>query len=116
MSTYHAIELALTGLAVATLMAGVKELGLRPYLRDEDQGYIIVSFHYPQHPRFVFEEFYARLNDKGCVIYPGKVSNADCFRIGNIGRIFEADMHCVLHAIQETLAEMGIALAGRLCQ
>jgi 2-aminoethylphosphonate-pyruvate transaminase len=44
------------------------------------------------------------------VIYPGKVSDADCFRIGNIGRIFEADVKALLAAIAETITEMGVKL------
>ena len=54
--------------------------------------------------------FYENLNQKDYVIYPGKVSNADCFRIGNIGRIFEADVKALLAAIAETISEMGIKL------
>ncbi len=90
-----------------TLMAGMRPLGFREYLDPADQGYIIVSFRYPDHPNFNFDRFYTRLNDKGFVIYPGKVSNADCFRIGCIGRIFPADVRALLAAIRETKDEMG---------
>ncbi len=91
------------------LSQGMRELGFEGYLRPEDRGYIISSFRYPRHPKFDFGVFYARLSDKGFVIYPGKVSKADCFRIGCIGRIFPDDMRGLLGAIRETLAEMGIA-------
>ena len=93
-----------------TLTAAMREMGFKEYLRPEDQGYIITSFLYPQVPNFSFEKFYERLNEKGYVIYPGKVSNADCFRIGNIGRIFESDIRSLLAAIRETIAEMGVKL------
>ena len=93
-----------------TLVAGMREMGFKEYIRPEDQGYIITSFPYPEHPNFNFEEFYQRLNEKDYVIYPGKVSEADCFRIGSIGRIFPADMQALLAAIRETLAEMEIEL------
>lgn len=93
-----------------TLLAGMREMGFDEYLAPERQGYIITSFRYPPHPNFTFDEFYTRLNDKGYVIYPGKVSNADCFRIGNIGRIFAHDVRDLLRAIRETLTEMGIEL------
>ena len=73
------------------------------------------SFLYPQDECFQFEEFYERLNDKGYVIYPGKVSDADCFRIGNIGRIFESDVRALLAAIQETLTEMNVKLDEAAC-
>ncbi len=93
-----------------TLVAGMRQIGFTEYLNPADQGYIITSFRYPNHPNFTFEDFYERLNAKDFVIYPGKVSNADCFRIGNIGRIFAADVCSLLAAIRETLAEMGVKL------
>ena len=93
-----------------TLVAGTRALGLKEYLRPQDQGYIITSFHYPEHPNFDFDSFYERLNEKGYVIYPGKVSDADCFRIGSIGRIFPEDVQALLWAIEETLEEMRVDL------
>jgi len=93
-----------------TLVAGMREMGFTEYLPPELQGNIITAFRYPNHPRFQFDEFYMRLNNKGFVIYPGKVSNADCFRIGNIGRLFECDMLALLAAVRTTLSEMDINL------
>jgi 2-aminoethylphosphonate-pyruvate transaminase len=93
-----------------TLIAGMRAMGFKEYLRPEDQGYIITSFPYPDHPNFNFEEFYRRLNSQEYVIYPGKVSQADCFRIGSIGRIFPADIRALLAAIRETLKVMEIVL------
>ena len=63
-------------------------------------------------PRFEFEDFYRRLAARGMVIYPGKVSDAACFRIGTIGRLFEADVEALLAAIREVLAEMGVTRTG----
>ena len=94
----------------ATLLAGMTDMGFETYIQPEDQGYIITSFRYPTHPNFSFETFYERLNDKNYVIYPGKVSDADCFRIGSIGRIFPSDVRDLLAAIRETLVEMGVEL------
>jgi 2-aminoethylphosphonate-pyruvate transaminase len=93
-----------------TLITGMRAMGFDEYIRPEDQGYIITSFPYPDHPNFDFEEFYQRLNDQEYVIYPGKVSEADCFRIGSIGRIFPADVRALLAAIRETLEVMEIVL------
>ncbi len=92
------------------LIEGMRRLGFREYLRPEDQGYIITSFHYPEHPNFLFERFYQSLNEQGYVIYPGKVSDADCFRIGSIGRIFPTDIRDLLAAIERTLEELEIEL------
>lgn len=89
------------------LMAGMAALGFAPYLLPAHQGYIITSFRYPQHPNFNFTRFYDVLQRHGHVIYPGKVSDADCFRIGHIGRIFPADVHALLGTIQAVIHELG---------
>ncbi len=93
-----------------TLVAGMRKMGFIEYLKPEDQGPIITSFHYPTHPNFTFQKFYEALNARDFVIYPGKVSDADCFRIGNIGRIFEADVKGLLAAIADVLNEMEMVL------
>jgi 2-aminoethylphosphonate-pyruvate transaminase len=93
-----------------TLVAGMRQMGFKEYLRPDKQGYIITSFLYPEDDKFRFEEFYDRLNEKDYVIYPGKVSDANCFRIGNIGRIFEPEIRALLGAIRETITEMGVKL------
>ncbi len=91
-----------------TLVSGMRKMGFKEYLKDSDQGYIITSFKFPSDPNFDFNKFYVNLNDKDYVIYPGKVSNADCFRIGNIGRIFASDVRALLAAIGETLEEINV--------
>jgi len=91
-----------------TLVAGMRRLGFREYVPAELQGYIITSFRYPEHPQFNFDEFYLRLSDSGFVIYPGKVSDADCFRIGTIGRIYSGDVRALLHAIEDALVQLGM--------
>lgn len=92
------------------LIEGMREIGFKEYLAPQDQGHIITSFLYPKNPSFSFEQFYKKLNERGYVIYPGKVSNADCFRIGSIGHIFESDICSLLAAIREVVAEMDIRL------
>lgn len=91
----------------ATLVSGMRTLGFEEYLPAEKQGYIITSFRYPEHANWNFEAFYKHLNERGYVIYPGKVSNADCFRIGNIGRIFESDVRDLIAAIRDVKELMG---------
>lgn len=93
-----------------TLVAGTRALGLREYLAPQDQGHIIVSFRYPDEPHFDFKTFYARLNEKGFVIYPGKVGNANCFRIGCIGRLFPNDMQNLVNAIRATLIDFQLLM------
>jgi 2-aminoethylphosphonate-pyruvate transaminase len=92
------------------LIAGMRQMGFEEYLRPKDQSDMITSFRYPNHPNFDFDRFYEALNEKDFVIYPGKVSDVDCFRIGTIGRIFESDIDNLLNAIRQTLAEMKVEL------
>ncbi len=68
-----------------TLVAGMAALGFAPLLPEQWQSPIITAFYSPAHPDYRFADFYQRLKAQGFVIYPGKVSQADCFRIGNIG-------------------------------
>lgn len=91
----------------ATLVQGMRALGFTEYLDAAKQGYIITSFRYPVNPKWDFEAFYKHLNERGYVIYPGKVSNADCFRIGNIGRITTSDVQDLLAAIRDVKEGMG---------
>ena len=92
------------------LAEGMRRLGFRTYLDPKAQSYIITSFHYPDDPRFTFPDFYRRLSEKGFIIYPGKISQVDLFRIGSIGRIFETDIRALLAAIAETIEEMGLQM------
>ncbi|HEX4541941.1 MAG TPA: 2-aminoethylphosphonate--pyruvate transaminase [Candidatus Acidoferrum sp.] len=90
------------------LIAGMKELGFEPHLAPQLQSHIITSFRYLEHPNFNFTDFYQRLSDKGFVIYPGKLADSDCFRIGTIGHIFPRDVQALLVATRRSLEEMGI--------
>jgi 2-aminoethylphosphonate-pyruvate transaminase len=90
------------------LLEGMKELGFDAYLPPEHQSTIITSFRYPKHPNFDFSRFYQHLSQRGFVIYPGKVSNADCFRIGTIGHISPIDLRALVAAVRQTLNDMQI--------
>ncbi len=81
------------------LVRGMRDLGFKTLLEDADQSPIITSFYSPDHPDYSFIQFYNALKKRGFVIYPGKVSNADCFRIGNIGDVYPDDMQQLLSAI-----------------
>jgi 2-aminoethylphosphonate-pyruvate transaminase len=73
------------------------------------QSPIITSFLYPS-ASFDFLEFYESLKSKGFVIYPGKISQADTFRIGNIGDVYPIDVYGFLDAVEQTVEELGIVL------
>ena len=93
-----------------TLDEGMTALGFKQYLKPEIQGHIISSFLYPSDPGFNFELFYEKLNKRGFVIYPGKLSKANAFRIGNIGQIFPDDVKALLAAIEEVLKEENLKI------
>jgi 2-aminoethylphosphonate-pyruvate transaminase len=94
----------------AATLEGFTALGFEPLLAPAHQGYIITAFRYPQHPNFDFDLFYQRLSARGFVIYPGKLSHADCFRIGHIGRIDESDVDALVAAAGSVLSSMGVEL------
>jgi len=94
------------------LVDGMRELGFETLLPDELQAPIIVTFHMPADPSFVFQTFYDYLGERGFVIYPGKLTVADSFRIGCIGRLGESEIRGALDAVRETLARMGVTDCG----
>ena len=92
-----------------TLINGMREMGFKTLLPDHLQAPIIITFHMPVDPKFHFQTFYDTLHKKGFIIYPGKLTVADSFRIGCIGRLYEKDMKAALIAVGETMSEMGVA-------
>jgi len=90
------------------LVNGMQELGFRPFLDPAIQAPIIVTFHAPPDARYTFREFYDRVRDKGFILYPGKLTQVETFRVGCIGAIGPDEMRHAVNAIRDTLAEMGI--------
>ncbi len=95
------------------LIDGLHSLGFETLLPEPLQAPIIVTVHTPMDPRFDFERFYDSLREKGYVIYPGKLTVAETFRIGCIGALGEAEMRGALEAIRRTLGELGVTRCGR---
>ena len=79
------------------------EMGIRPYIDSRHQGPIITTFFYPENHAFSFDEMYHYIKERGYAIYPGKVTDADTFRIGNIGEIYEEDIRRLCAIIGEFL-------------
>lgn len=92
------------------LIEGMQELGFRTLLPAARQAPIIVTFHMPQDKNFVFQRFYDALKDAGYVIYPGKLTVADSFRIGCIGALGAQDMRNFVATVSSVLDEMGVGL------
>lgn len=90
------------------LIDGMQELGFRTFLPRDVQAPIIVTFHAPEDPAYEFRTFYEKVKEKGFILYPGKLTEVDTFRVGCIGDI-DRDVMCrAVRAIEETLAEMGV--------
>lgn len=99
-----------------TLVGGMAELGFRPFLSPEVQAPIIVTFHAPDDARYDFKTFYAKVRERGYILYPGKLTQVETFRVGCIGAIDANEMRNVVGAIGETLAEMGIEMKAPLAR
>ena len=91
-----------------TLVRGMAELGFRPFLDPAIQAPIIVTFHAPVDPRYAFRTFYDSVREKGFILYPGKLTQVETFRVGCIGAIGPDEMRHAVNAIRDTLAELRI--------
>ena len=92
------------------LIDGMARLGFETLLPAARQAPIIVTFRMPSDERFVFQRFYDALKDRGYVIYPGKLTVAESFRIGCIGDLQANDMSAFVAVVAEVLDEMGVGL------
>ncbi|MFM0238581.1 2-aminoethylphosphonate--pyruvate transaminase [Paraburkholderia phytofirmans] len=94
------------------LVAGMHELGFEPLLNARWRSPIIVTFFAPAHPSFSFEQFYELMKQQGFIIYPGKLTVVDSFRIGCIGQVDEHVMRRVVAACGNALRTMGVEHAA----
>lgn len=94
------------------MVAGMRELGFETLLENRWLSPIIVTFFCPADESFEFSRFYGLMKEKGFIIYPGKLTVVDSFRVGCIGQMDEHVMRQVVTAAKETLAEMGVASAA----
>ncbi|MBN3754391.1 2-aminoethylphosphonate--pyruvate transaminase [Paraburkholderia sp. Tr-20389] len=94
----------------AALVDGMKALGFETFLAADVQAPVIVTFHAPRDPKWQFAEFYAAVREAGYVLYPGKLTQVETFRVGCIGSIDTNEMHNAVAAIGRTLASLGISV------
>ena len=90
------------------LVQGMRALGFETLLPDAVQAPIIITFLMPADPRFEFARFYDDMSARGFVIYPGKLTLADSFRVGCIGALGAVEMQQAVAAAKATLEAMGI--------
>jgi 2-aminoethylphosphonate-pyruvate transaminase len=92
----------------AALVTGMRALGFKTFLHDSLQAPIIVTFHSPPDPKYDFNDFYRRVRERGFILYPGKLTAVDTFRVGCIGAIGAATLRQAVAAIADALREMGV--------
>jgi 2-aminoethylphosphonate-pyruvate transaminase len=89
-----------------TLINGMKHLGFKPFLDPAIQAPIIVTFHAPDDPGYDFKAFYAAVRERGFLLYPGKLTQIETFRMGCIGAIGRNDIHQAVQAIGQVMQHM----------
>ena len=92
-----------------TLVQGMAKLGFKPFLDAAIQAPIIVTFHAPGDARYEFKKFYEAAKAHGFLLYPGKLTQVETFRVGCIGAIGPREMEQAVHAVALALQDMGIA-------
>jgi 2-aminoethylphosphonate-pyruvate transaminase len=91
----------------------MRELGFQTFLPDALQAPIIVTFHSPADPAYDFPEFYRRVRERGFILYPGKLTAVDTFRVGCIGAIGPEVMNQAVAAVADVLRDMGVRERAR---
>ena len=94
-----------------TLVEGMRGLGFETLLHDRWLSPIIVTFFCPDDSAFSFDRFYQLMKEHGFIIYPGKLTVADSFRIGCIGHFDDYVMQQVVDAADSALSTMGVISA-----
>jgi 2-aminoethylphosphonate-pyruvate transaminase len=89
-----------------TLVTGMQALGFKPFLDPAVQAPIIVTFHAPDLPSYDFKAFYAAVRARGFLLYPGKLTQIETFRVGCIGAIGETEITQAVHAIELALRDL----------
>jgi 2-aminoethylphosphonate-pyruvate transaminase len=92
-----------------TLVHGMARLGFLPFLDPAVQAPIIVTFHAPGDARYQFKAFYDAARARGFILYPGKLTQVETFRVGCIGAIGSDEMEQAVHAVALALEDLGIA-------
>lgn len=90
------------------LVDGLRQRGFATFLPDEYASPIIATFHDPDDPNYSFEAFYAAMERRGFVIFPGRLTSAQTFRIGTMGDLTENDITLILNAVLDSMEELGV--------
>ncbi len=82
------------------LISSMNKLGFKSYIDKSLQGPFITSFLFPEEESFNFNDMYSFIKERGFVIYPGKLTDIESFRIGNIGEIYPEDIEKLVSIIE----------------
>lgn len=92
------------------LLDGLVKLGFKPFLKSEYISPIIITFLAPQDSHYDFKQFYSHVKAAGFMLYPGKLTAVETFRVGCIGAIGEKEMHQVISAMHFCMQQMNIQI------
>ena len=87
------------------LIERFQSMGMQPYIDGAHQAPVITTFLYPADTDFTFSEMYHYIKERGYAIYPGKVTEAETFRIGTIGEIYPEDIEKLSEIMEQFLKE-----------
>lgn len=90
------------------LLEGMRQLGIQPFLKEEDLSAIIITFLAPDSIQYDFKTLYEVSKQEGFMLYPGKLTEIETFRIGAIGAIHETEMRQAVNAIGYALKQMAL--------
>jgi 2-aminoethylphosphonate-pyruvate transaminase len=86
----------------------VKKLGLKMLVPESAQSKLITTIIEPPSSKYSFDDFHDLARSKGFTIYPGKLSDANTFRIANIGDIQPEEMSAFTELLEEYMRSIGI--------
>lgn len=95
------------------LLEGFAALGLQSFLPSAIQAPIIVTIHAPADPRYDFKTFYNAVKQRGYILYPGKLTTVETFRVGCMGQLGERGIGGAVQAVREVLEELGLRTGAR---
>ena len=90
------------------LVDGLRQRGFQTFMPDEYASPIIATFHDPDDPNYDFATFYAAMERRGFVIFPGRLTSANTFRIGTMGDLTDGDISMIIDAVVDSMAEIGV--------
>ncbi|MEM9429058.1 MAG: 2-aminoethylphosphonate--pyruvate transaminase [Pseudomonadota bacterium] len=94
------------------LVEGLRQRGFATFLPDECASPIIATFHDPDDPAYTFPAFYAAMERRGFVIFPGRLTSAHTFRIGTMGDLTPDDISAIIDAVLASMEELGVTHFG----